>query len=191
VRQKYCPECGDRVADNANFCGMCGAALAGASPPGAIGAGAQRAAKSESGTRTQESAPSSNVPPVRQVTATPAPSQTDVAAPPPPNYLARNIAVGICLLLIIGLAGAFHIVSTGSSLTDVTLIPKAHFTFASTFVSTDDVIKRYNGRSFGDAFARDELFDNLVRQLEQRGYITWKRTWKEIEDETRRNLPDQ
>ena len=111
------------------------------------------------------------------------------ASAAPSNYPSRNVIAGIFLLLIIGSLGFVHIVSTGSG---VTIIPKTHFTFASTFVSTDDILERYNHRSLRDAFSRDELFDNLVRELEHRGYITsHKRTWKEIEDETRRNLPDQ
>ena len=72
------------------------------------------------------------------------------------------------------------------------MIPKAHFTYTLTFVSVEQALERYNNRTIADAFTRDELFDNLMRQLESRGYISMrKRTRSEIQEEVKRNLPDQ
>ena len=118
--------------------------------------------------------------------ATQGPSTSNVT---PPSYLIRNVVACIILLLFLLSFGFFHIVRTGSG---ITIVPKAHFTFSSTVISLDDIIDRYNNRSFHDAFSRDDIYDNLDRELERRGYITTrKRTWKEIEEETRRNMPDQ
>lgn len=72
--------------------------------------------------------------------------------------------------MLLGTAlGFFHVVETGAG---VTVVPKAHFTFVDTFTSVDDVIQRYNNRSFAEALRGDTQLDNLVRNLEKQGYIS-------------------
>ena len=72
--------------------------------------------------------------------------------------------------MLLGVAfGFFHIVETGAAFT---VVPKASFTFVGTFVSMDDVIRRYNNRSFAEALRGDYQLDNLVRGLEKQGFIS-------------------
>ncbi len=72
--------------------------------------------------------------------------------------------------LLLGAAfGLFHIVKTG---TGFTFVPKAGFTFVDTFISVDDVIERYNNRSFAEALRGNPQLDNLVHNLEKQGFIS-------------------
>jgi hypothetical protein len=78
--------------------------------------------------------------------------------------------VGVLVNMLIALAlGFFHVVGTGHG---ITVVPKEHFTYSLTFISVEEVIKRHNSQSLGEALLqRDVLFENLERQLLADGYI--------------------
>jgi hypothetical protein len=116
-------------------------------------------------------------------------AQSQQSAPAKPNYTARNITATVILLILIGGFGLLHIVQTENGLT---FVPKEHFTFSMTFTSVSQVVDRWNSRTIGDAMHGDTLFDHLVRQLEQRGYInSQKKTWEQLGEDVRRSLPDK
>lgn len=77
--------------------------------------------------------------------------------------------LGIFAMLLGVAFGFLHIVETGAGFT---VVPKAGFTFVDTFISVDDVIRRYNNRSFAEALRGDPQLDNLVRNLEKQGLIS-------------------
>lgn len=77
--------------------------------------------------------------------------------------------LGIFAMLLGAAFGFLHIVDTGARFT---VVPKAGFTFVDTFISVDDVIRRYNNRSFAEALRGDPQLDNLVRNLEKQGLIS-------------------
>lgn len=72
--------------------------------------------------------------------------------------------------MLLGAALAFfHIIETGAGFT---IVPKAGFTFVDTFISVEDVVQRYNNRSFAEELRGDSQMDNLVRNLEKQGFIS-------------------
>jgi hypothetical protein len=95
------------------------------------------------------------------------------AAPGKPNHTARNLTAGIVLLLLVGGLGLVHVVQTDTGLT---LVSKEHFTFSMSFTSVEEVLERWNNRSFGDAIRGDKLLDHLVRELENHGHISSRKT---------------
>lgn len=101
----------------------------------------------------------------------------------------NNVARAVCLGILAVSTGFFHVVQTGDF---ITIVPKASFSYADTFVSLSAIEHRLNNPALPDAFHEDPQFDHLVRALRDRGYITFrKRTWSEIDEEVRRLLPDR
>jgi len=82
------------------------------------------------------------------------------------NNKLKNIIGGITIFLIIIFFGFFHIVFE-----PLRIFPKAHFTFSYTFVNVGDIVKKYNKQSLGERLRSNEVFDNLVYELGERGYI--------------------
>ncbi len=78
-------------------------------------------------------------------------------------------ALAIFAMLLGAAFGFLHIVETGAGFT---LVPKAGFTFADTFISVDDVIRRYNNRDLAEALRGNPQLDNLVHSLERQGLIS-------------------
>lgn len=77
--------------------------------------------------------------------------------------------LGVFTILVGAALGFFSIVETSSGFT---IVPKASFTFVDTFISVDDVIRRYNNKNFSEVLRGDPQLDNIVRNLENRGYIS-------------------
>ena len=100
-----------------------------------------------------------------------------------------GIFAGFILLIIVAL-GFTHIIFNEKVFAGI--VPKQGFTYAMTFVSVEDLINRYNNRSLGSAMRGDPMLEYLVGELERKGIITTKKkTWKEVEDNVRRSLPDK
>jgi len=79
-------------------------------------------------------------------------------------------AFAIFLILIIISLGFFHIVPfNGKEL--ITFFPKSHFSYSYTFVDVDEVVNRYNNQNLGERMRGNELFDNLVSRLKEKGII--------------------
>ena len=78
----------------------------------------------------------------------------------------KNIIGVIAIIFGIIFLGFFHILPG-----HFTIFPKAHFTYSYTFVSVDDVIKKYNNRNIGERLRGDELFDHLIGKLKDKGLI--------------------
>jgi len=128
------------------------------------------------------------------------PKQNAVPMPVPaapaivkPSFLGTPLQwgslAGFILLVIVAL-GFVHIIFNNKLIVGV--VPKQGFTYAMTFVSVDDVINRYNNRTLGSAMRGDPVLDYLVEELERKEIIsTKKRTWKEVEDNVKRSLPDK
>lgn len=114
---------------------------------------------------------------------------TEPLTPTAVSHFARNTRA-LALLAILGLGfGFIHIVETDASFT---IIPKASFSFSNTFVSVSEIVNRSNNQSLRDAFRGDPQLDNLVSELERRGYLSSrKRTWSEVEDRVKDSLPDR
>jgi len=78
---------------------------------------------------------------------------------------------GGSFLIIIGIIvislGFFHIVPG-----HLAIFPKSRFSYSLTFVSAEEIVKKYNNRNLGERLRGDDLFDHLVDKLKERGIIT-------------------
>lgn len=81
----------------------------------------------------------------------------------------RNVAAIIFLMAMIGGLGFIHIVYTGSG---YTIVAKEHFSFSMTFISTEEIINRWNNRGFSEVIRGEPLLDHLVMELKQEGYLS-------------------
>lgn len=96
---------------------------------------------------------------------------------------------GVIFVAII-LLGFLHIVTNDGL--PVCVVAKEHFSYSMTLVSVDEITDRYNNRSIAGAMHGDPLLDHLVDELGRRGIITErKRTWDEINQRVRDELPDK
>lgn len=90
--------------------------------------------------------------------------------PPKTDWYSKPIggkAIIIFLVLIVIGLGFFHIVPS----IPFAIIPKANFTYSYTFVNVDEIVRKYNNRSLGERMRGNELFDNLVDKLRDKGMI--------------------
>lgn len=74
----------------------------------------------------------------------------------------------ILLVVILGFLGFTHFIQTNESFT---LIPKLSFTFLDTFITTDEVITRYNQQSVAERLHGDPQFENIVRVLKSKKFL--------------------
>ena len=101
------------------------------------------------------------------------------------SNLARTIFLGILAASTI----FFHIVNVGGF---ITIIPKASFTFADTFISLQEITERYNKQLLLDMLHGNAQLDHLTHVLVERGYIKMRRrTGSEIEELFNPSLPDR
>src|ERR1039457_3938126 len=109
-----CPDCGNQVSDRAPACPKCGGPIVAPARPLQAGDVLLAADALEPTTESYiEEAAASRV------------------------SVARQIAGGIVLVLIIGGLGLFHVVRTESG---ATFVPKEHFTYSMTFTSVPEVL---------------------------------------------------
>lgn len=90
-------------------------------------------------------------------------TQINPVARPSQRSTKMMVVLGMIVVGLLALLGFFHIVQSADG---VMFVAKEHFSYAMTFTSIEDILRRNNS-----SFHTDPLLQHLVQELEQRGKI--------------------